>query len=95
MANFGLDQNYDLLHTVVRAHRISTYNVIQIFFPLVVICLAQILTYFLPIKSDARISVCLSGLVATITFNFVVCHIFFAVLLYVCKQLCYSISYMF
>ncbi len=62
---------WQFLGVTVRASRIATYGMVVLLFPGIAICIAQIVAYFIPLKSDARISICVTGLLAIITFNFV------------------------
>eukprot|EP00741_Cyanophora_paradoxa_P006691 tig00001030_g6472.t1 len=68
----GIYKNFDVLWTTVRAARMSTYNSVNILFPIALICLAILTTYFMPLKSDGRVSVCAVGISATLGFSFVV-----------------------
>jgi hypothetical protein len=66
-----LHSNASFLQVVVHGSRISSFSIVVLVLPSVAICLAQIVAYFFPLKSDWRMSVCITGLFAIITFNFV------------------------
>ena len=67
----SLYPNWQLLQITVSGSRVTTNSVIVLLFPGVVICLAQVLSYVFPLKSDSRMGVAITGIFATITYNFV------------------------
>jgi hypothetical protein len=69
--NTMLYANSSFLYVTVVGDRISTFTVVVLLLPCIAICLAQVVSFFFPLKSDWRMSVCVTGLFAIITFNFV------------------------
>jgi hypothetical protein len=71
----GLYADWQLLNVLVEGARLATYNVVILVLPIAAICVAQVVTFFFPLKSDARMSVSVTGLIAIITFNFVLVQV--------------------
>mmetsp|Transcript_2735 Transcript_2735/g.6606 ORF Transcript_2735/g.6606 Transcript_2735/m.6606 type:complete len:749 (+) Transcript_2735:46-2292(+) len=67
----GIYSGYQQLNTRVGAARISSFNSINILFPLSLLCFMVCVSFNLPLKSDGRVSMCNTALGGTLSFSFV------------------------
>ena len=67
--------NFNFLTVEIPASRIATSGVIMLLLPGITICVAQVMSYFFPMKSDGRMTVGITGVLATVAFNWVILQV--------------------
>jgi hypothetical protein len=59
----------------IAATRVATSGVVMLLLPGVTICVAQVMSYFFPMKSDGRMTVGITGVLATVAFNWIILQV--------------------
>lgn len=65
----GILSGYDVIRTTWKAKRITSYNTMNILFPLTIICCNALLTYLLPFEHTYRVTLSINSLIGTMLFS--------------------------
>lgn len=67
--------NFNFLSVEIAASRVPTSGVVMLLLPGITICVAQVMSYFFPMKSDGRMTVGITGVLATVAFNWIILQV--------------------
>jgi hypothetical protein len=67
--------NFNFLTVQIAGSRVATSGVVMLLLPGIAICIAQVVSYFFPMKSDGRITVGITGILVTVAFNWIILQV--------------------